>query len=291
MIRQAARFSDWHLHTHLSDGFASPAETLAEAARLGLRQVSITDHDCLDAHRDARLRRQARQAGLELISGVEIDCTLGTLHLEILGYGFDPEDERLIERLERVQIARRERIRVLADRFRAAGEALDPAAIYPPETVAPLKVHLFRALENAGRVYADGYREFKAHIASLGPVPPLPIPTAAEAVERIHAAGGCALIAHPLYYLRTMTAEELLKAARAAGCEGIEFGYPYDYGDQGVPADQVRSGLARLKAALPVSFPAGARLTLGSDVHDPAEWRGRLECAEGWERAIGEARR
>jgi len=282
---------DWHLHTHLSDGFASPSEVLGEAARLGLRQISITDHDCLDVHRDVRLRHQAASLGIDLVPGVEIDCSLGDLQIEILGYRFTPEDRGLIERLERVQIARRERIRALADRFQAAGEPIDADEIYPPATVSPLKVHLYRALAKAGRVYPGGYAEFKAHLATLGATPPLPVPTAAEAVERVRAAGGFAVIAHPLYYLRDLTAEELMRSARAVGCEGIELAYPYDYGAQGLPSAQVRTGVQRLKAGLRVSFPSGGRVTRGSDMHDLAEWPARLACVAGWERDADSAGR
>ena len=40
--------ADWHIHTHFSDGYASPAETVAAAARLGLGRIAITDHDGID---------------------------------------------------------------------------------------------------------------------------------------------------------------------------------------------------------------------------------------------------
>ena len=87
------------------------------------------------------------------------------------------------------------------------------------------------------------------------------------------------------------TAEELMRSARAVGCEGIELAYPYDYGAQGLPSAQVRTGVQRLKAGLRVSFPSGGRVTRGSDMHDLAEWPARLACVAGWERDADSAGR
>ncbi|MFH1145258.1 MAG: PHP domain-containing protein [Candidatus Eisenbacteria bacterium] len=268
--------ADWHTHTHLSDGFTSPAETLGAAAWLGLRRVAITDHDCIDAHRDPRLAQQARSRGCELITGVEIDCRLGEWSVEILGYGFRADAADLAAGLARVQIARRERMRILAERLREAGEPVDPQALLGRETVAFLKVHLYRALAKGGHVYGGGYGEFKCHLESLGELPPLPTPTAAQAVEWVRSAGGFAVLAHPLYYLKCATATALVEATRSAGCTGIEFLYPYDFGPGGIAREEVRAGLTALREAAQTAFPDGPRLTSGTDMHDPAEWAPRL---------------
>ncbi|AGL03550.1 PHP domain-containing protein [Desulfoscipio gibsoniae] len=37
-------FADWHVHTHYSDGHATPEEMVAAAVRRGLTEVAITDH-------------------------------------------------------------------------------------------------------------------------------------------------------------------------------------------------------------------------------------------------------
>jgi len=277
--------ADWHVHTHLSDGLVSPAEVIAAAARLGLTRIAITDHDGIDAHLDPRLPGIASAAGIDLLTGVEIDCTLGDLRVEVLGYGFVADAASpLAARLERVQIARRERLNILTEGLVAAGEPLDPATVLPPETVAPLKVHLYRALIRGGRSFPGGYAGFKALLASLGPSPEIPVPTLAEAVALVRGAGGFCVLAHPLYYLRAYAARELLMAVQAVGCEGSEFLYPYDLDAEGLREDTVRAGLKDLQAALRLAFPGGGRRTAGSDVHDPAEWSARLECVRRWRR-------
>jgi predicted metal-dependent phosphoesterase TrpH len=40
---------DFHLHTRSSDGLHAPAEVLRMAEEAGLRGISITDHDTVDA--------------------------------------------------------------------------------------------------------------------------------------------------------------------------------------------------------------------------------------------------
>jgi predicted metal-dependent phosphoesterase TrpH len=277
--------SDWHVHTHLSDGRAAPREILQAAHAIGLRRLAITDHDCLDAHRDAALRRDAAGCGLELIPGIEIDCTLEDLSIEVLGYRFNADDEPLNRRLREIQAARRERVRFLADGLSAAGEPLDAEALLAGETVAFLKAHLFQALAAAGRTFAGGYPEFRGRLAELGPAPPLPTPTAEEAVALIRAAGGYALLAHPLYYLERREAQWVVERIRAAGCRGVEFAYPYDYGGEGLAPDAVAGGLARLQAALAAAFPQGALRSRGSDVHDPPQWPARLRRVAAWEAA------
>ena len=259
MKKQTLPTIDEHAHTILSDGLVSPRELVSAAAALGLKRLAITDHDGLDAHLDPGVRRAAEAAGLVLTPGVEIDCELGDLHVEVLGFDFDPARGGLAERLRVTQAARRESVQMLAERLLASGEKLDARLLPGPETVAPLKVHLFRALTRAGRVYPGGYREFKAHLASLGPIPLLPVPTAAEAVELIVAAGGYAVLAHPLYYLDRIAPGDLLRRARDAGCIGIEFLYPYDFGpgaegylrfSYATSRERMEEGLKRLEGYL-----------------------------------------
>lgn len=275
---------DWHVHTHLSDGLRSPAEMVREAASLGLSRIAITDHDGIDAHLDPSLKEIARAEKIALVPGVEIDCTLGDLHVEILGFEFAPEAGPLAARLATIQAARVERIRILTERLIERGEPLDSEHVLPPGTKAPLKVHLYRALLQAGRPLPGGYAEFKALIASLGPVASIPVPTAAEAAAWISKAGGYALLAHPLYYLRAYPAPRLAAAVRAAGCVGMEFLYPYDFAADGIPTAQARAGLNDLRAAARAEFSGSPHFSAGTDVHDPAEWKARLLCVQRWRR-------
>lgn len=77
--------ADLHNHTCHSDGEYTPAELVAEAKRLGLRAVGITDHDTLGALGEGIAA--GRQVGVEVVPGVEVSVRVeveafrGTLHL------------------------------------------------------------------------------------------------------------------------------------------------------------------------------------------------------------------
>jgi predicted metal-dependent phosphoesterase TrpH len=286
-MRQRATRSDWHVHTWLSDGLASPAEVLRAAAAVGLEEIAITDHDGVDAHLGAdgeALARLAPGLGVRLVTGVEIDCTLGegdARECEVLGYAFDPGHDGLVERLARVQAQRLARFRFYGEGLaRLHGVELDLAL--PTATRAPMKVHLHRLALAAGIAPPGGYLEFKAALAALGPPPPVDRPSLAEAARLLRGAGGIALLAHPLYYAEPVGLEPLLAAGAAAGCAGAELVYPYHYGKKGLPETRVGGWMAELRRLLARYFPRGAVTTSGTDVHDPAEWAERLAALDRW---------
>jgi 3',5'-nucleoside bisphosphate phosphatase len=278
---------DEHIHTYLSDGYAAPAEVVRRAAELGLARIAITDHDCVDAHREREWDAAGVPGAPEVVTGVEIDCSLCGLEIEILGYGFDPHAPALVDPLDRVQRERRARFRFYCEVAARAGEPIDPERVLGGHTRAPLKVHLFRALQANGRLFPGGYVEFRDHLAALGEPPPLHRPTAAEAVGWVRAAGGAALVAHPLYYAQRTGWPALVEAARDAGCVGAELAYPYDAGDSGMPRDAIGRDLRALAAELRRVFPRGARVSSGTDVHDLAEWEARLERVARWRQVVG----
>jgi len=189
----------------------------------------------------------------------------------------------LVARLAGVQAERRERFAFYCEGLARRGEPVNPRQA--GATRVPIKVHLYRALAAAGRTYPGGYREFKADLASLGPAPGLDKPSLEEAVSLIHGAGGQAVLAHPLYFVRHTPIEELLAIVAAAGCQGVELDYPYTFGEKGLPAAEVKAGLAALWALLPRVFPGGCLRTQGSDTHDLAEWPERLSFLRSFSQA------
>ncbi len=274
---------DWHIHTDLSDGFASPEEVVRAAVELGLTRIAVTDHDCIAAHHSGRLKAAAAATSLEIVTGVEIDCTLGETGIEILGFGFDANAPALVERLREVQADRRRRYEHYREALRAAGEPVPPAPGTTCASLALMKVHVYRALGEAQRRFAGGYREFSAWLDGLGDPPAVRTPTAAEAARLILDAGGRVLLAHPLYYEDRIDLATLVRAGREIGCVGTEFLYPYAFGENPLPEETVLRGYARLRVLMAEAFPAGAILTTGTDVHDLAEWPARLAHLKLWQ--------
>ena len=75
---------DLHSHTDESDGTFTPAELVAEARRVGLSALAITDHDTMRGYEMAR--PHAATAGLELICGIELSTRFGGTSIHLLGY-------------------------------------------------------------------------------------------------------------------------------------------------------------------------------------------------------------
>ena len=69
------RTADLHLHSFYSDGNLSPDELVARASEAGLAAMSITDHDTIDAQREAF--EAGRRRGVEVVSGIEFGVEEG----------------------------------------------------------------------------------------------------------------------------------------------------------------------------------------------------------------------
>src|SRR5579871_5438349 len=61
---------DLHAHSRHSDGDWSPPDLVADAAQLGLRLISLTDHDTVDGQRAAA--QAADEHGLLFLNGMEV---------------------------------------------------------------------------------------------------------------------------------------------------------------------------------------------------------------------------
>lgn len=85
--------ADLHIHTTASDGSWSVDKLIQELTSAGIGLFSVTDHDSVANVAEAC--RQAAQANIGFIPGVEICTTLKGQSFHILGYGIDPEAKPL----------------------------------------------------------------------------------------------------------------------------------------------------------------------------------------------------
>lgn len=83
--------SDLHVHTNFSDGKESPEQVLELAKSVGIKQISITDHNDLRAIDKAE--KKASDKGLDFVKGVELDVKMEfegeVFHNHLLAYNFD----------------------------------------------------------------------------------------------------------------------------------------------------------------------------------------------------------
>jgi len=99
---------DLHSHTNESDGTLSPAELVRAARDGGVEVLGITDHDTFAGYDTAA--PLAREAGIELICGIELSTKLHGHSVHLLGYFFQPGRlAGLREWVLDVQASRRER--------------------------------------------------------------------------------------------------------------------------------------------------------------------------------------
>lgn len=213
--------ADLHTHTTASDGQLTPEELVRLANQFHLDAVAITDHDTTAAIEPARI---AADSSLQVIPGIEIGARSSEEKVDILGYLIDPRHPELQQRLAHFRSSRLQRGQMIVERLAQIGAPVDWArvtALAGGDTVG--RPHIARALVEAGQV-ASIKEAFDRYIGSGCPayVPRATI-SPEEAIRLIHAAGGAAVLAHPVYVrgLPSMVAR-----LAAAGLDGIEVAYP-----------------------------------------------------------------
>jgi predicted metal-dependent phosphoesterase TrpH len=98
---------DLHIHTTSSDGSDEPKDILIKAQQLGLKYISITDHNSIGAYKKLQKIKIDNYFKGEIIPGCEFAAVHNGKPVEILGYGIDLEtldsmglisDEKFLER-------------------------------------------------------------------------------------------------------------------------------------------------------------------------------------------------
>ena len=82
---------DLHIHTNNSDGSDSVIEVLKKAEKLGLKTISITDHDTCRAYEELKNIDIKKYYSGNIIKGVELRCFYNRRIIELLGYNIDPQ--------------------------------------------------------------------------------------------------------------------------------------------------------------------------------------------------------
>jgi len=228
----AAPTFDLQSHSVHSDGALAPDGVVAAAAQAGVELLALSDHDTVDGVADAQAAADAH--GIRLVPAVELSSIdpLGE-DLHILGYLVDHRDPGLLERLEAYRADRRGRIGRMADAMEELGWSVDRTQFGDLES--PGRPHLaaavFHDAANAARVAEEGYANpSDLLVAYLIPGRPgyrtRTIPTVADAIETIHAAGGVAVWAHPFWDVDAgPEVEAALRRFAAGGMDGVEAFY------------------------------------------------------------------
>lgn len=82
---------DLHVHTNYSDGKYSVKELLIQAEKAGLKVLSISDHDSIEAYEELKNMDVKKYYSGKIITGVEFSIKYKGKLFHMLGYNFDVE--------------------------------------------------------------------------------------------------------------------------------------------------------------------------------------------------------
>jgi 3',5'-nucleoside bisphosphate phosphatase len=207
-------------HSTVSDGQLLPAQVVEEAAKAGVTTLALSDHDAIAGVAEAA--GAAERLGIELVPAIEMSCVHEYAEdLHVCGYWIDLG--KIAPACERAQHERVTRAGEIVEKLREHG----------------FDLHLEDAVREAGDALSIG----RPHIAraagatgDLGPffeeylVPgakafvPRRWPTAEQAIELIHEAGGVAVVAHPYWDIDAR--HEVDDLIRSLNPDGVEAFYP-----------------------------------------------------------------
>ncbi len=220
---------DLHVHSTASDGSFAPEEIVRMAARSDLAGVAIVDHDTIEGL--AAAATVAEEVGILLVPGVELTAYEDgggredkEYEIHILGYFVNPQSRLLAGGLERFRHVRTARIEQIARELNALGVPHDPAEVLrraPGGSVG--RPHVAQELVRLGHC-ATVQEAFDLYLATGAPAyVHKERLTPVQAINLIHAAGGCAVLAHPGI---TPRPEGILEELTSVGLDGVEVHCP-----------------------------------------------------------------
>lgn len=264
-----------HMHSKYSDGIWWPEEIIARSSSLGLNQVALTDHDCMEGVEPFLLA--AKEMGIQAIVGVEIDCIAPEIkyNSEVLGYfplgNWTHTRDFCLERMQYREKRIKRLISLAADHYKTglSFEELKAHKIgtLPPGLKDPLlsysKPDLYNYLMTEKKLIAKGtdYGVFKKLKFLNQDKDPKPL--VQEVIDIILRDDGIPILPHPgLIFNRDvekMNAEgfEIFEWFKNVGILALECNY---YEEKTNSINNLTRKFAR---------DLGLKITWGSDCHGP----------------------
>lgn len=252
---------DLHCHSTASDGALTPQALWAMARERGIALLALTDHDSMAGY---LALRDIEDSGLQLVAGVELSCQWQGVNIHVVGLGLDADHPTLIQGLVQQGESREQRARTIGERLAKAGMAgaYEGARRIAGEAVIG-RPHFAQFLCEQGHV-RQPTEAFDNYLGAgkLGDVK-VHWPELSTVIDWINAAGGLAVLAHPIHYrLTNAKLGRLLTEFVTAGGRGMEVVSGTQTQDQ-----------TRYMARLSREF--GLLASMGSDFHGPETlWRG-----------------
>lgn len=228
---------DLHMHSGYSeDGQLTCSQLAAMAKDRGMDVIALSDHDQMRGVQE--MIEAASLLGIEVIPAIECSTLIGEQIVHVLGYGIDINDEYLNGIREKQQAANKDvfakRAQKLKDKY---GLDFTLEEIY--EKAAGRNPWFTMINEILKDPKVQNHPDFQDYLPGGKRCDPAPVnfywdkctagsdlhvkswnPDFYETIDRIHEAGGAAVIAHPFrtFYQN----EELLQSAIEKGIDGLE---------------------------------------------------------------------
>lgn len=224
-----SKYIDLHVHSTASDGTLTPLEVLDLALQSNLSAISLTDHDTIAGV--LALSAAKIPPEIKFITGVEISCAplpdfghKGSIHM--LGYRFNPDDRALNAMLAASRTARETRTpQILAklDRLGIQIRSAELSAAFEHHTQFS-RPHIAAVMVQKG--YAQSVNDAFDRFLGTGQAAYVHRyrPSCREAIERVKAADGLPVLAHPglLMDPRGAAFEQMIMDLKRFGLAGIE---------------------------------------------------------------------
>lgn len=199
---------DLHMHSTFSDGSLSPEQIIDKAKQNGVRVLSITDHDTLQAY-SKELFDFATKKGITLIPGVEISTKLNKAGIHVLGYNFNLDDENFKRALKELRESRHTYLLDVSKKLEEIGYVIQTEKLNEIDAVTKAHIALdvitneknknllektFNHIPTKGEFIESIMNEGCPAFVEKHSITPV------EASNLIKKAGGKVVLAHPVVY-------------------------------------------------------------------------------------------
>jgi predicted metal-dependent phosphoesterase TrpH len=277
---------DLHTHTTASDGTDSPFALVNKALSAGITVLGLTDHDTTSGWTEAI---SAARKPISLALGAEISTlTEDGISVHMLGLLFDGENSEIQAMLSDARDTRIPRMKKMVELLRSDGFAIsmEDVIAVTPEGATLGRPHLADALVKNGVVKSrdEAFAELltndsKYYVTHATPTPQV-------AIRTIVAAGGVAVIAHPMASRRgDVISTSIFSDLVAAGLHGIEIDHRDHTASERTELRQVAAELNLVITGASDYHGQGKLNSLGENLTDPAQWE-RLESLASQRRVV-----
>jgi len=213
---------DLHCHSTASDGALSPKEVVLRAKEMGVTTLALTDHDTVTGLEEAQ--KTAEELDINFIPGIEFSCTWNKKTFHIIGLNINPSHPELLAGTHKLQSIRSERAQKISQKLKKQ----NIPDVYE-SILAEANSNMITRTHFANYLLKNNYVSTMqgAFDSYLGQGKTAFVSTEWASLEDtlhyITAAGGIAILAHPLRYKMTASwMRRFLTAFKAEGGLGIE---------------------------------------------------------------------